>query len=97
MITDTVVKLSQTAIKRPSLYKVIILDDNISTMQCVIDTLTNYFNKNEDEAYELMMQVHITGSCVAGIYPKDLAETKIALAKADLNINGYPLTIKLLR
>jgi len=41
------------------------------------------------------MQVHLTGSCVAGIYPKDIAETKISLANAELKNTRYPLNIQL--
>lgn len=84
-------------LKRPALFKVIFLDDDVSTFNCVIDILVNYFNKSEDDAYELTMQVHITGSCVTGIYPKDIAETKISLANAELKNTPYPLNIQLVQ
>ena len=61
----------------------------------MIDILVNYFNKSEDEAYDLTLDVHFTGSCVAGIYSKDIAETKISLADAELKNTHYPLKIQL--
>lgn len=97
MIADTLIALSQPQLKCPPLYKVLIMDDDISTMQCVIDILVHFFNKSENDAYELTMQVHITGCAVAGIYPKDIAETKILLANADLKEASYPLKIQLVK
>lgn len=96
MTTETTVVPCKSAIKRPALYNVIFIDDDISTFQCVIDILVGYFNKSEDEAYELTMQVHLTGAAIVGIYPKDVAETKISLAKTELKNTGYPLRMRLL-
>ena len=95
MNTESITAPCRPQLKRPAQFKVIFLDDDISTFTCVIGILVNYFNKSEDDAYELAMQVHITGSCVAGIYPKDIAETKISLAISDLKKTVYPLNIQL--
>jgi len=95
MSTESITAPCKPQLKRPAQFKVIFLDDDISTFGCVIDILVSYFNKSEDDAYELTMQVHLTGSCVAGIYPKDIAETKISLANAELKNTRYPLNIQL--
>ncbi len=96
MITDSVSETSKAKLKPPLLYQVVILDDDISTIQCVMDLLVNYFNKTEDEAFELSFEVDLTGIAVAGIYPRDIAETKLSLAQSDLKSSGYPLQIKLI-
>ena len=83
-------------LKRPALYNVIFIDDDITTFQCVIDILVGYFNKSEDEAYDLTMEVHLIGVAIVGIYPKDVAETKISLAKNEIKNTDYPLRIRLL-
>jgi len=95
MTTETICAVSKPQLKRPPLYKVVFMDDDITTMQCVIDILVSYFNKTDDDAYELMMQVHLVGNAVAGTYCKDIAETKIAQANAELKVTAYPLRIEL--
>ncbi len=95
MITSAYVVTNKPELKHPPLYKVIFFDDDNTTMKCVIDLLVNFFNKNEDEAYEIMIDVHMIGKAIVGIYTKDMAETKVSLANAELKINGYPLNIQL--
>ena len=96
MTTKTTIAPSKPELKRPSLYKVLIIDDEVSTYQCVIDILINHFNKSEDEAYDLAFIVDNRGVGLVGTYPKDIAETKIALAKSELKIVGFTLRIDLL-
>ena len=96
MTTATIEAPCKPDLKRPALYNVIFIDDDTTTFQCVIDILGSYFNKSEDEAYELTMQVHLTGAAIVGIYPKDVAETKISLAKNEIKDTGYPLRMRLL-
>jgi len=95
MTTETINSVSKPQLKKPAMYNVVFMDDDITSMQCVIDILVSYFNKTSDDAYELMMQVHIVGSAVAGTYCKDIAETKIAQANAELKSTHYPLRIEL--
>ncbi|ANE35768.1 ATP-dependent Clp protease adaptor protein ClpS [Campylobacter iguaniorum] len=88
-------KSSQTKIKikdfKPNLFKVLLLNDDITTMDFVVMILINIFNKNQDEAINLMLKIHELGSAVCGIYTKDIAQTKqmevINLAKKF----GFPL------
>ena len=81
-------------LKRPPLYKVVIFNDDVSTYQCVIDILINYFNTSDDDAFRFAVKVDVEGSATAGTYPKDIADTKIALANSDLKTTGYPLKIE---
>jgi len=95
MSTEAIVAPSKPALKRPPLYKVMIFDDDVSTFQCVIDLMVNYFNTSEDDAYRFACKINIEGNATAGTYPKDIAETKVKLAKDELISNGYPLRIEL--
>ena len=94
MTTKTIAAPSKPTLKRPPLYKVIIFDDDITKFQTVMDIAVTYFNKSEDEAYEVAFRVDNRGEDIAGIYPKDIAETKVALAKKELNLLSFPLRIE---
>ena len=94
MTTESITAPCKPQLKRPPFYKVLIFDDDISSFQCVMSILINYFNKSEDAAYELAFKVHLEGSTAAGIYPKDIAESKISLANAELKTNDFPLRIE---
>ena len=95
MTTKTITAPSKPLLKRPPLYKVIFFDDDISTFQCVIDILVNYFNTSEDDAFRFACKINVEGIASAGVYSKDVAETKLGLANAELKSNGYPLRIEL--
>jgi ATP-dependent Clp protease adaptor protein ClpS len=75
----------------PTFYKVILLNDDYSTMDFVIHVLEDVFQKSPAEAYRIMMQVHQLGSGVAGIYPWEVAETKVDTVAAMAKQAGYPL------
>ena len=78
-------------VAKPSLYKLVVVDDDISTMQLVIDVFEQFFGKSPDDAWNGMMEVHQKGSSVGGVFTKDIAETKIAQIN---NFKGeYPLRI----
>ena len=64
-------------IKEPTLYSVVLLNDDYTPMQFVVDVLESVFQKSPAEAYRIMMQVHLNGRGVAGVYPWDVAETKV--------------------
>lgn len=75
----------------PTLYKVVLLNDDYSTMDFVIHVLEDVFQKSPAEAYRIMMQVHQLGSGVAGIYPWEVAETKVETVSAMAKQAGFPL------
>ena len=65
-------------LKRPPMYRVIILNDDFTPMDFVVAVLQSVFDKDKTEATEIMLQVHRTGIGVCGIYPFEIAETKAA-------------------
>jgi len=75
----------------PKMYKVILHNDDYSTFDFVIEVLMEIFNKTKDEAVKLTFQIDQEGLAVVGIYPKDIAETKVSLVKIAAKENGYPL------
>lgn len=67
---------AKPALKRPSMYKVIMLNDDYTPMEFVIEVLTMFFNMDEEKATQVMLAVHTQGRGVCGVYTKDIAETK---------------------
>src|SRR5229473_3904608 len=82
-------------IKRPQLYKVILHNDDYTTMQFVIEVLESVFHKSPAEAHRIMMHVHTRGFGVCGAYPYEVAETKVALVLDRAREQGYPLRASL--
>ncbi len=77
--------------KKPSLYKVFLLNDDYTTMEFVVHLLENVFRKSRIEATEIMLHVHKNGKGLAGIYTKDIGETKVANVHELARKNQYPL------
>ena len=77
--------------QEPSLFNVVILNDDYTPMQFVTDVLEQIFQKSPAEAYRIMMQVHLNGRGVAGIYPWDVAETKVDSLVTRARSEGHPL------
>ncbi|MFM8490329.1 MAG: ATP-dependent Clp protease adapter ClpS, partial [Candidatus Methylopumilus sp.] len=67
----------KTKTKLPSMYKVIILNDDYAPMEFVVNTIQRFFNKSVDEATRIMLKIHTEGLGVCGIFPVDIAETKM--------------------
>jgi ATP-dependent Clp protease adaptor protein ClpS len=79
--------------QRPRKFKVIFHNDDYTSMQFVIEALRAFFQKSETEALHIMLTVHHKGSAVVGVYPRDVAETKVALATDEAQKRGMPLMI----
>ena len=75
----------------PKLYKVILLNDDYSTMEFVVTVLQTFFAMGRERAMQIMLKIHNEGSAVCGVYPKDTAETKVAQVTAFAIENGHPL------
>ena len=75
----------------PTLYKVVLLNDDYSTMDFVVHVLEAVFQKSPAEAYGIMMQVHVNGRGVAGVYPWEVADTKVETVATMAHDAGYPL------
>ena len=91
--SDTVV-LTETAkpdLKRPPMFKVILLNDDYTPMEFVIHVLEIFFGMDHDKAVQVMLAVHTTGSAAVGIYPRDIAESKSEQVNAYAQENKYPL------
>ena len=77
--------------KKPSLYRVLLLNDDYTPMDFVVHILERFFGKNRDEAMEIMMHVHRRGVGVCGIYTYEIAETKISLVMDAARKHQHPL------
>lgn len=81
--------------KKPSLYKVILLNDDYTPMDFVTHILKKFFQKDEVAAHEIMLQVHMQGRGIAGTYPFDIAETKVMQVSDYARSHQYPLKVVL--
>ena len=81
--------------KKPPLYKVILHNDDYTTMEFVVEVLESIFNKSPAEAHRIMMHVHTRGFGVCGAYPYEVAETKVALVHDQARQRAFPLRASL--
>src|SRR5512139_2666271 len=77
--------------KPPKLYKVILLNDDFTTMEFVVEVLQTFFAMGHERATQVMLKVHKEGSAVCGVYTRDIAETKVAQVTDFAVQNGHPL------
>jgi len=78
-------------LEEPRRYKVLLHNDDYTTMEFVVYVLKKVFHKTEAEAHHIMMSVHKNGIGVCGVYPKEVAETKVAMVRHMARKEGYPL------
>jgi len=81
--------------KRPELYRVLLHNDDYTSMEFVVDILESIFGKSPAEAYRVMMHVHRSGVGVAGVYSHEVAETKVVEVRELAKEAGYPLRASL--
>lgn len=90
--TDGAVKERVRVQKRePTEYMVVLLNDDYTTMDFVIRVLETVFQKSPVEAYRVMMHVHVNGRGIAGVYPFEIAETKVDTVATMARDEGFPL------
>jgi ATP-dependent Clp protease adaptor protein ClpS len=77
--------------KEPELFQVVLLNDDYTTMEFVVEVLESIFNKPPAEAFRIMMHVHTQGKGMCGVYPFEIAETKVATVHERARANGFPL------
>ena len=81
--TATATTTTKPKLEKPPLYKVILINDDYTPMEFVVDVLRSFFDMNVEKATQIMLKVHTEGKGVCGVFSKDLAETKAA------QVNGY--------
>lgn len=82
---------TQAVTRTPPRYKVLLLNDDYTPMDFVVEVLMRFFKKSEAEATRIMLQVHHAGVGVAGVYPFEIAETKVNQVMAAASAEGHPL------
>jgi ATP-dependent Clp protease adaptor protein ClpS len=97
-MTTTDIQLDEkirVTVSEPKRWKVIFINDDTTPMEFVIAVLTDIFRHTKESAAEIMLQVHQTGSGVAGLYSFEIAEAKAVETTNLARTNNYPLQIKL--
>ncbi len=79
--------------KKPRRFKVLLHNDDYTTTEFVVEILIRFFHKSQAEATHVMLQVHHRGLGVAGVYSKEVAETKIAEVTEEARAQGMPLLL----
>lgn len=85
--------LDRDEVKFPSLYKVLMHNDDYTTMEFVIHVLQTYFQKDLKSAQDLMMQIHKKGFAICGVYTLEIAKTKTRQVKNEAKAQKYPLRV----
>jgi ATP-dependent Clp protease adaptor protein ClpS len=88
---DVAVQKSKPELKRPSLYKVMLLNDDFTPMDFVIDVLASFFGMGEEQATQIMLHVHTRGVGICGRYSKEIAETKVQMVNDYSRSHQHPL------
>lgn len=92
---EAVKERTNNKVKEPKQYKVIMHNDDFTTMEFVVEILVDIFHKDEVSANTIMMMVHKNGQAIVGKYPYDIAETKVNKAMARAKAQGYPFKLSM--
>ncbi|MFN0299898.1 MAG: ATP-dependent Clp protease adapter ClpS [Burkholderiales bacterium] len=87
----TVLETKKAKVKPPPLFKVILLNDDYTPMEFVVVVLQTFFGKTREQATQVMLKVHREGMGVCGVYPKDIATTKVEQVAAYARKHQHPL------
>ncbi|KTC66009.1 regulatory protein for ClpA substrate specificity (plasmid) [Legionella adelaidensis] len=82
---------AKPALKQPRKYKVVLLNDDYTPMEFVVEVLKTFFHMNEAIAVQVMLQVHMQGKGICGVFTRDIAETKVVLVNDYARKNEHPL------
>ena len=88
---DQVLERTRPQTKKPTLYNVILHNDDYTTMQFVVEVLETIFHKTPAQAFRVMMHVHTRGKGLCGAYPYEVAETKVSMVHDHAQAQGFPL------
>jgi len=89
--TDSVLEAKRSKLAPPPLYTVVLLNDDFTPMEFVIIVLQKFFSMDRERATQIMLKVHMEGRGVCGIYPRDLAATKVEQVTTFARDNQHPL------
>ncbi len=90
-VEEEVLTKIEEEVEEPPMYRVLLHNDDYTTMEFVVEVLMYVFNKSVEEATRIMLNVHQKGIGVCGVYTYDVAETKVSTVEALAQENGYPL------
>jgi len=82
------------ALQEPPLFRIIYINDDVTSMEFVVNSLIEYFDYNPDTASQLTMSIHEQGSAIVAVLPYEIAEQKGIEVTLDARAQGYPLQIK---
>lgn len=94
-IQEKTLKKEKTELQEPPLYKVLLHNDDYTTMEFVVMILVNVFNKDTSEATRIMLNVHHQGLGIAGVYTREIGETKVAIVLDMARKSQFPLKCSL--
>ena len=89
--SDTVVEESRPMLKKPRMFQVILLNDDYTPMEFVVELIEQFFYKSRENATRIMLSIHTEGKGVCGIYTEDVAETKVAVVNQYSMDHQHPL------
>lgn len=92
---DAVLEKTRPKTAEPPLYRVLLHNDDYTTMEFVVEVLEAVFHKSPAEAHRVMMQVHREGVGMCGLYPYEVAETSVSIVHDRARAQGFPLRASL--
>ena len=87
----SVIEAKRSKLEPPRLFMVLLLNDDFTPMEFVVLVLQKFFSKNREQATQIMLKVHLEGRGICGIYPRDVAATKVAQVATFARDNQHPL------
>jgi len=88
---DSVLEAKKAKLKLPPMYKVLLLNDDYTPMEFVVLVLQKFFSMNRERATQVMLKVHREGMGICGVYPRDVASTKVQQVAAYARKHQHPL------
>ena len=86
-----VAERAKPKLKKPPLYRVLLLNDDYTPMEFVVMLLMRFFNMGGEKAAQIMLHIHTKGVAVCGVFPREIAETKVRMILDCARDNGHPL------
>ncbi|MES0445769.1 MAG: ATP-dependent Clp protease adapter ClpS [Desulfobacterales bacterium] len=90
-VEEEVTSESKDEVREPSMFRVLLHNDDYTTMEFVVEILITVFNKSPEEAVEIMLNVHRKGIGICGVYTFEVSETKVNIVHVLARENGFPL------